>query len=110
MMLSLTSVTPPGEISGPEIEVDTTMSVVKENEDEVSGCSPTNRPVKKMRFDQALDNLTEEEVVKTSVSDHNANLAPCEDDRQDLDQDNASGNPIFDKSESPGALWYTQNE
>ena len=104
MMMSLTSVTPPGAgetFGGPEMEVDTTTSVVKENKDEAS--SPTNRPVKKMRFDQALDNLTEEGGVKTSVSDHNANLAPCEDDDlQNRNQDNASGNPILDKSESPG--------
>ena len=81
MMLSLTSVTPPGETlgsdsGGPEIEVDTMMSVVKENEDEAS--SPTNRPVKKMRFDQALDKLTDEAEKNAAIDENKAVAAAVE--------------------------------
>ena len=96
LMLSLPSMTPPGEISssgGPEMDVDTRMSVVQENDDQAS--DHTERPVKKMRFDQALDILAE-----SSVSDHNANLAPCLEDQQNEEQDNTLRSPIHDNSKS----------
>lgn len=61
--------------------MDTTMPVIREEEESDS----TDRPMKKMRFDQALDDLA---VKSSSMSDHNANLAPCLVDRQ-----TGEGNP-----------------
>jgi len=81
------------------MDVDTRMSVDQEDEGQASRSDPTNRPAKKMRFDQALDILASREA-ELSVSDHNANLAPCLDNQQNIEPDSALGRPLHDRSKS----------
>ena len=72
--------------------MDTTMPVIREEEEE---SDLTDRPMKKMRFDQALDTLAEK---SSSVSDHNANLAPCLVNRQTGEGNSGLESPLLIES------------